>query len=151
MSRLWAEIVGAVVATAAVVTVVLMWPHKFTLSSEYTSKSGFQDATVEEIQGSIDAKKSFAVFVYQPECRSSEDLEKIVKSFSEEKEVIFLRIAYSELKESGLIPELKYYPSVVLYRDGKVVDFLKANDDSYTSAYTTSEGFREWWGKYIKS
>ncbi len=149
MKRWSGEIIGLLIVTAAVLGVIL-WPRQFALSSEYAGKSGFEDVTVSDIRALVGEKKSFAVLVTQPECRTSEDLEKILQNFGEQEEIVFLKTPFGDLKDSGLIPELKYYPSVVIYHDGKVADFLKANDDNDTAAYTTEDGFREWWSKYVK-
>lgn len=148
--KAWVAGIVGVVAIAIVVAVVLLWSKRFTLSDEYVGRSGIENVNIDELKTIIDEGKSFAVLVYQPDCRTSEDLEHILDSFGKRKEVMFLKVAYSDLKQSELIPELKYYPSVVLYRDGKVVDFLEANKDEDANAYTTGGGFQEWWEKYIK-
>ena len=57
---------------------------------------------------------------------------------------------FSDVKMSGLVEGLKYYPSVALFRDGKMATFLHSDSDEDLSALQSEEGFREWWEKYIK-
>lgn len=150
MKKKWLIVGGILVAIAAVGAGILLWPKKFTLSPEYVGKSEFVEVSKDELAKLIDEKKSMAMFVYQPDCKASEDFEKILQSFDEKEKVVFIKVAFSDIRKSELVPGLKYYPSVALYNKGKMVDFLKTNEDEDMSAYQSEDGFREWWGKYIK-
>ncbi len=143
---------GILVAMAAAVLaiVLLVQPWKFRLSDEYYGKSGLTEIDTGELEELIREKKTFAMFVYQPACRASDDFEKILTEFSEKNQISFEKIAFSKLKDSGLVEGLKYYPSAMIYHDGKVVDFLRADDDEDTAAYETLDGFEEWWRGYVK-
>lgn len=141
---------GIVVAVAVAVLCFYLWPRKFELSAEYYDNSEFLSIDAEELQDLIDEKKSFALLVYQSACQASEDFEKIVEEFSEQEQISFEEISFPEAKNSGLVEGLTYYPSVALYRDGKMVTFLKTDEGDDLTAYQSLSGFTEWWGKYIK-
>lgn len=140
----------AVVAVVVLAAVLLVQPWKFRLSDEYYGKSGFAEIDTSELEELIREKKAFAVFVYQPACRASDDFEKVLTEFSEKNQISFEKVAFSKLKDSGLVEGLKYYPSAVIYHDGKVVDFLRADEDEDMAAYETLDGFEEWWRGYVK-
>lgn len=142
---------GILVVLAVVLTgVFLMQPWKFRLSSEYYGKSGFREIDAGELEILLNEKEAFAVFVYQPACRASDDFEKILAEFSEKSQISFEKIAFSEIKNSGLAEGLKFYPSVIIYHNGRAVNFLRADDNEDMLAYETLDGFENWWGKYIK-
>lgn len=141
---------GVLLLIAAVVLAVVFWPRKFSLDPEYLGGSGFEEIDVDEFRALVENKKSFAIFFYQPDCSASEDFEKVLAEFSEKENVKILKTDYVEAKHSGLVPGLKYYPSLALYDTGKLVDFLKTDEDADISAYETEAGFREWWEKYVK-
>lgn len=44
---------------------------------------------------------------------------------------------------------LKYYPSVAIYQEGKIIAYLRADSNDDKSYYESVEGFREWFTKYI--
>lgn len=135
-----------------VVLAVFLTKQTFPLSEEFYGKDEtFINANVDEIRNLIKDKKSFAVFVYQPACRTSEDFEKIVQKYGSDHKISFLKTNFSDLKSSGLVPELKYYPSMLLYRDGKLVTFLRAGSDEDVKVYQNEADFVTWWQKYVKS
>lgn len=143
-------IIIAVVAVVGMVAAVIFWPRTFDLSAEYREQSGFTEIDSEQLKKLIEEKKSFALFIYQPGCITSEDFEKNLVNFSEKERVGFEKIKFSEAKSSGLVGELRYYPSVALYRDGELVTFLRTDRNDDMSAYDTEAGFIAWWHKYIK-
>lgn len=141
--------IAAALAIAAVLC-VCFWPRSYELSSEYYGYSNITTIDTAELTSLVEGRKSFALLAYQPNCRASEDFEKIVKEFSETERIGFEKIAFSEVKNSGLLDDLEYYPSVVLYHDGEVVTFLKTDKDEDLPAYQSIGGFTEWWKKYVK-
>lgn len=150
MKKKWLIVGEIVVAAVLVVAGVWLWPRKFALSPEYVGKSGFVEVNKEELTRLLDEEKSLALFIYQPDCKASEDFEKILTSFSEKEQVTFVKVAFSDVRKTEIVPDLKYYPSVALYNKGKIVDFLKTNEDEDMSAYQSEEGFTKWWEKYIR-
>lgn len=142
-------IIAAVVA-AGIGAAVIFWPRTFDLSAEYHEQSGFTEIDTEQLKKLIEEKKSFALFIYQPGCITSEDFEKNLTNFSEKEKVKLEKIKFSEARSSGLVGELRYYPSVVLYRDGELVTFLRTDRNDDMSAYDTEAGFVAWWHKYVK-
>ncbi len=122
----------------------------FRLSPEYYSEAQIEEVDLGEIRDQINEGKSFAVFAHQPGCQTSAELAQIVQDFSSQHSLKFYQIGFSDLKNSGLVSELRFYPTFVIFRDGKVVDFLKADSGDDMSAFTSLEGFIEWFNKYVR-
>lgn len=143
---------GIVVLLAVIIGLILFFqPKTFPLSAEYYSdQPDFQIVSVDTIKDLIAEHKSFAVFAYQPACRTSEDFEQVLKDFSTEHNVVFLKTPFAELKTAALIPDLKYYPSLILYRDGKLVTFLRADSDEDLKIYQNADDFTAWWNRYVR-
>lgn len=146
-------LIGIIIVAILILVVgviVIFWPHTFELSAEYQDKVGFSEINTEQLKKIISEKKSFALFIYQPGCITSEDFEKRLASFSENQKVSFEKIKFSDAKGSGLVSELRYYPSVALYRDGELVAFLRTDRNDDMAAYDTEAGFTTWWHRYVK-
>ncbi len=89
-------------------------------------------------------KSSFAVFVYMPNCLTSASFREVVERFLAEEEIAGTIIDDTKLNET-----LKYYPSVAIYQEGKIIAYLRADSNDDKSYYESVEGFREWFTKYI--
>ncbi len=150
-----AQIIGIILGSVAIVAliivaVILCWPQKFSLSPQYYEDTGFHDIDTAGLQQLINDKTSFALLIWQPACQTSADFEQVVKDFSEQNHLSLEKINFTSARKSGLVGELKYYPSVALYREGKLVTFLDADSDEFLEYYKSVEGFSKWWEKYIK-
>lgn len=121
----------------------------FSLESKYYNTGEKITINETELESLINDKESFVLFVSQTMCLTSYDFEVVINEFLNEFPITIYEINYSELKESNLGNFLKYYPSFVIYKKGKVVDFLDANDDEDTSYYKSSEEFKKWFTKYV--
>lgn len=151
MSRkfwLWVAL-GVIALVAAVGLAVMFWPQTFALDDKYYGRSGFDDIDIGEMEQLINEEGSFVVFIYQPACSTSDEFEAVLEDFSEQNQVAIQKTAFVEAKKSGLVGELKYYPSFAIYREGRLVDYLDADDDNDLPYYKTVEGFTEWWRRYI--
>lgn len=122
----------------------------FALSPEYYGVAEIEPLDLGTLQTLIDEEKSFGLFVSQPACQASADLEQYIEEFQETHPLKFYEISFSSIKDAGIIPGLRFYPSFVLFHDGEVVDFLEANSDEDASAYTSTIGFTNWFIQYAK-
>ena len=48
------------------------------------------------------------------------------------------------MKETELKEYIKYYPSLVIYYEGEIVDYLDTNSDSDSEYYKSVDGFKKW-------
>ncbi len=122
---------------------------QFALDAEYYGDPEIIKIDNTELERLVLERKTFAVFVDQPGCRAAEDLRTHLEGFSETQRVRFYQIDFAKLKESGLAVDVKFYPSFLIFRKGKLITFLRADEDADAAAYTTVEGFKEWFTHYV--
>lgn len=143
-------VVSFVVILVAFVIIMLTRSHKFALSSEYYGTAEVQDTNTDELQSFIDGQKSFGLFISQPACQASADLEKNLDVFLEAYPLKFYEISFSTIKDGDIVPDLKFYPSFAIFYNGRVVDFLEADSDEDAAAYTSVDGFEDWFSGYVE-
>ena len=153
MKKKWLiiSIVALIIVVAAIVVFLIFQNQSkiFSLESKYYNTGEKIEINISELEELISDKESFVVFVSQDMCLASSNFEVVINDFLEEYPITIYEINYSELKESDLGDFLEYYPSFVIYKNGKMVDFLDANADEDTDYYKTKEGFKNWVTQYV--
>lgn len=122
----------------------------FRLDPEYYGAAEIAEITIDQLRALIDGEKSFAVFAHQPGCQTSAELAQIVQDFSDQNSLKVYQTNFSDLKSSGLVPGLRFYPTFVIFHAGEVADFLMADSDEDVAAFTSLEGFTEWFSGYAQ-
>lgn len=82
-------------------------------------------------------------------CITSSNLEKVIQSFEQNHPLYIYKISFSSLKNTPLEHVISYYPSFVIIKKGKVVDYLKANKKEDTVYYEKEEAFEKWFSSYV--
>lgn len=153
MKKKWLIIsIVALILVVAAIVVFLIFQNQskiFSLESKYYNTGEKIEINISELEELISDKESFVVFVSQDMCLASSNFEVVINDFLEEYPITIYEINYSELKESDLGDFLEHYPSFVIYKNGKMVDFLDANADEDTDYYKTKEGFKNWFTQYV--
>ena len=153
MKKKWLiiSIVALIIVVAAIVVFLIFQNQSkiFSLESKYYNTGEKIEINISELEELISDKESFVVFVSQDMCLASSNFEVVINDFLEEYPITIYEINYSELKESDLGDFLEHYPSFVIYKNGKVVDFLDADADEDTDYYKTADGLRSWLTTYI--
>ncbi|MBR5046049.1 hypothetical protein IKX73_00220 [Candidatus Saccharibacteria bacterium] len=106
--------------------------------------SDFKDVLVSDYEGLINDKKTFILFVDQDGCTTADRLRTYALDWASQEKIQLLRMAFSDVKESSLFNFVKYYPSVVIVSEGKVVGWLKADSDDDAVAYNDYNDFAKW-------
>lgn len=122
----------------------------FYLENNHYGTNNMIEISIDELEQLSNKKESFAVFVYQPMCVTSSDFESVLNAFLEEEKITIYKIAFSSIKDTEIGKSIKYYPSFIIYKKGKIIDFLEADKDEDVNYYTSKEGFKNWFTKYIK-
>lgn len=108
------------------------------------------DLTPEEYEQMIREHRSFVVMVDQGGCTTADRLREYVLDFASYKGIKVFRISFEEMKDTTLHEYIKYYPSVGIISDGKVVGWLRADLDEDAPAYNNYEDFVKWIDKFLK-
>ncbi len=121
----------------------------FWLEEEYYNNSRVREIGIEEFNELIEKEESFGVFIYQNLCPSSLDFENVLNEFLEEYQISFYKLSFTNMEETELSKDIKYYPSFAIYHDGNLVDALDANSDEDTDYYKSLDGFVSWFSNYV--
>ena len=98
----------------------------------------------DEYENLISDEGSFILFVDQDGCETADRLRGYVQDWAKEARARVYRIMFADLKKTSLQEQVKYYPSVAMISDGKVIDYLKADADGDAKKYNDYEVFRAW-------
>lgn len=144
-------IISIIVGLCVLGLVLFLLNNKtFSLEKKYYGSSEFKELSVDNYNKLIDDKESFAIFIYQPLCTTSYEFNKILTEFANQNQISFYKMAFSDMKNTSLKENVKYYPSFVIIKNGKVVDALDANSEEDVKRYKTIDGFKEWFTSYVK-
>jgi hypothetical protein len=140
-----------VVLIAIGVTIILTFNNKekFYLEDTYYSKGGLKDTTSKEVDKLINNKKSFVLFTYNDFCSFSVPCDSVFEDASKKLNITILQIPYRDFKNTVLNKKIKYGPSVVIIKEGKVVKYLDAEKDDDKILYQDVKKFNVWLDKYI--
>lgn len=145
-------LVGVLVGGVLFVGAVSGWfdDPKVKLDAEYYADGAeFMELSAGEYEGLVEAKKSFVVFVDQDGCTTADRLREYMTRYMTETGILVYRMMFAEAKESSLHEKVKYYPSVAVVSKGKVVAYLRADEDADADKYNDYDAFKAWMGKYL--
>lgn len=126
--------------------------EKFYLEDHYYGKTTIESTNEidkNKLNELITNKESFGVFIYQSMCSASSEFSKVLEDFKNKYQISFYEMSFSNMKETSLYDDIKYYPSFVIFKEGKAIDYLDANSEKDTDYYKTADGFKEWFSKYV--
>ena len=123
---------------------------KLALSEDYLNYSGdLVDISAEDYDNLVNGRESFIVFVDQGGCTTADRLRGYVKDWAAETGIKIYRIMFPEMKETSLHEHIKYYPSVAMIMDGRVIGFLRADKDEDAKMYNDYGAFKQWMENYF--
>ena len=122
----------------------------FSLDKKYYEKSDIIEINIDEFKKLVDNKDSFILFIYESSCITSNNFNDVLQEYVNKENMTIYKLAFSDMKKSELNEKIKYYPSLVIYHDGKLVDFLDAESDKDKEYYKSVDGVSSWISKYIE-
>ncbi len=150
MKKLLFLLISLVLISLIIFLIVNIQREKaFYLDDEYYGDSSLIEIDSEGLKALEKDKKSFVVFVYQPLCLSSYDLNDYVNSFLETNKMSFYKILFSKMDNTKIANYVKFCPSLVIYQEGQVVAYLDADSNKDTIYYESLEGLTKWLTSYI--
>ena len=121
----------------------------FLLEDKYYGEGNITEITTSEFDDLLDSKESFGLFIYQDFCAASASFEEVLLDYIDEYNISFYKLSYNDMKETKLKGKIKFYPSFVIYNDGKLISFLDADSGSDADYYKSVSGFNSWLTKYV--
>lgn len=122
---------------------------KFYLSNKYYNNGSFITETSVEVQKLVNNKESFLLFTYNNYCTLPIPCEDIFKEFSKNNNIDVVSIPFSDFKNTSLYKTVKYAPSIIVVKEGKIVSYLDAERDDDLNKYQDVNEYREWLNNYI--
>lgn len=95
------------------------------------------------------SKENFIVFVYLPNCITSYNFNNLLMEFLNKNQMSFYKISSTEVDSTKISEKIKYYPSLVIYQDGKIIAYLDANDDEEIKYFEDIDELSAWIYKYV--
>lgn len=158
--KVWQLVVGLVLVVSGSVLFAIgvsggfgSGESKAVLDEEYICEGcefSYMDLESEEYEELITNKKSFIVMIDQGGCSTANTLKGFVKDFATDKGIKVYKMMYGDMRKTSMYDFVKYYPSVAVVSDGKVIGWLKANSDEDSDAYNQYEAFETWVNQYLK-
>jgi len=121
----------------------------FNLEDKYYNSTELKEVTGEELTKLVEDKESFAVFYYSPGCSSCAAFSVVLSDFQKEYKIGFVKIPTPEKKKTVINDYVTYAPSVVVFKEGKLVAFIDSSSDDDEKYLETVDGFKSWLTKYV--
>ena len=123
--------------------------ESFNLNKEYYSNNELININKKELEKLEEDEKSFVVFVYLPGCSSCAEFSEILDSFMTTNNITVYSIEIKYAKETSIGKKIKYAPSFIIYKNGKIVSYLDASKDEDKPYYQDVDKFTSWFTKYV--
>ena len=121
----------------------------FDLPNEFYEESKTTEIELDKLKELIDNKESFIVSVYLPGCSSCAAFKEVLDAFQKEYKLSFYTTQIKYAKETEIGEKIKYAPSFVVFKEGKVYGYLDAESDKDKAYYESVDKFKEWITKFI--
>lgn len=121
----------------------------FELKDEFYEESKITDINLEELNKLIEDKESFIMYVYLPGCSSCAAFKEVLTEYQQENIISFYSTQIKFAKETVIGEKIKYAPSFVVFKEGKLVGYLDAESDEDKPYYESASAFGQWLGRYI--
>lgn len=128
------------------------------LDAEYKNTDGKQIEIAEKsedparfLDEMIERKKSFVLYVSLPICNGdAAKFKQYVLDFQHNEKVSFYYLTSDYIKDSKIYETVKYFPSVIIVKEGKIINYLKYDSDSDIEYYKSYDGFSRWLKANVK-
>ena len=77
-------------------------------------------------------------------CTFQIPFEPIVRKFITENKITIYSLSYNEIDNTSINKYLKYSPSIIIFKDGKMYKYLDPNSKKDLSYYQSLENFTKW-------
>ena len=120
--------------------------EKIHLSDKYYNEGNY--INIKNLDGL--EKDSYVIYTYNNYCSFKIPCEKVFKEYMEKYKIDFYSMPFEYFKKTSLYRKVKFGPSVVIVKEGKVIAYLDADKNEDLEKYQDSKKFEEWINKYIE-
>ena len=119
--------------------------EKFYLNNKYYNEGKF--ITINNIDNL--KKDTYILYTYNNYCTFKKPCEEVFKEYMEKYKIDFYKMPFDQFKKTTLYTKVRYAPSIILVKEGKIVEYLDANSNKDLEKYQDTKKFEEWINKYI--
>ncbi len=128
------------------------------LDAEYKNTDGQQielaevsEDPVATLDQMFEDKKSFVLYVSLPICNGdAAKFKQYVLDFQHREKVSFYYLTSDYIKDSLVYETVKYFPSVIIVKEGKIINYLKYDSDEDVEFYKSYDGFSKWFKSNVE-
>ncbi len=123
--------------------------EKFYINDKYYNNGEFIKITSNDLNNLINSKDSFLLYTYNDYCSLEIPCDDIFRSVMAKYKIDMYSIRYEEFEKTDYINKVKYAPSVIIVKNGKIITYLDANKKEDLDRYQDTSSFESWLDKYI--
>lgn len=120
--------------------------EKINLNKKYYNEGKF--ITINSLENL--EEETYILYTYNNYCSFEIPCDQIFKQYMEKYKIDFLQIPFKQFKETNLYKKVKYAPSIIIVKGGKIIDYLDANKNKDLKKYQDINEFEKWINKYIE-
>lgn len=120
---------------------------KFYLEDKYYQEGKYIEININDYKNI--ENEIFILFTYNSYCQFSVPCDQVFLTTMRKYNISFLSMPYDEFKKTNLHDTVKYAPSVIIVKNGKIVTYLDSESDLDIDLYQDDSKFENWLKKYI--
>ncbi len=124
--------------------------EKFRLSDPREEPGEMVEISAKQFAEMVEAKKSFVVILHMEICPAEFPITSVAKQLAHEEGLKLYALKEDEYAKTALAEKVKYLPSAAIYHDGKLVEYLDAEEDADVPYYKSTEGLKTWIRKWVE-
>ncbi len=124
--------------------------EKFKLSEDVGKAGQLTEITASEFEKMIATRRNFIVVAHMVVCPAEFPLLDTARQYVKEAGVPVYGMVEDEFKKTAMAEVVRFLPSAVIYREGKMVDYLDAEADEDVRFYGSAQDFGEWVEKWVE-
>ena len=121
----------------------------YVISDNTTSINSFKEINEDNYNEIIDRKGIKLLFVYLKGCSSCSSFKTIINDVNLYNDLDIYQVEFQKLSKLNIIVDLQYAPSLIVIKDGKVLDFLNSDLDEDKEFYKKSSSLSYWLSNYM--
>lgn len=138
-----------IVITLTIILMNMNNHKKFYLNDKYYTSNEYIKIDSNYLNNLINNKESFLLYTYNDYCSLKIPCDNIFKEVMEKYNISIYSIRYEEFEKIKYINKVKYAPSVIIIKNGKIISYLDANKKEDLDKYQDTSTFENWLDKYI--
>ena len=117
------------------------------LSKEYYGGHDFITIEGEDIDKL--SNKTYLLYIHYDYCIFTVPTDTVIQKVMDKYNVSVLKLHFDKFAKTYLHDEVKYAPSVLIIKNGKILDYLDAESDEDLPIYQDSNKMAEWISEYV--